>query len=125
METAKFENIIDSDELERARKKAKRREWRNRKILEAQNFYHAHHDEILIIVPAAAALLTTCVKVGGKQIKLAKEKNLKENYCYDRSLGHYWALRRNPSNAEWLEIDRRKRNGERLADILEDLRLLK
>lgn len=117
--------IIDADELERARKKAKRRERRQKMYNNTVNWYYNNREEILIFVPAACAALTTIIKVGGKQMRLNKEKNLKENYCYDRSLGHYWALRRAPSNAEWVEIDRRKKNGERLADILSELRLLK
>ena len=54
-----------------------------------------------------------------------KEKDLKDLYCYDRSLGHYWRLRRELTNAEWIEIDKRKNNGERLADILDELKVLK
>ena len=60
-----------------------------------------------------------------KRINLRKQEELKDLYCYDRSLGHYWRLRRELTNAEWLEIDRRKKNGERLADILEELKVLK
>ena len=50
---------------------------------------------------------------------------MKDLYCYDRSLGHYWRLRRELSNKEWLEIDQRKKNGERLADILDEMKVLK
>jgi len=50
---------------------------------------------------------------------------LKDLYCYDRSLGHYWKLRRELTNSEWVEIDQRKQNGERLADILDELKALK
>ena len=86
-----------------------------------REFYLEHQDEIKFATPlvlgGAAAI--------GKHVRHRKAKNLKENYCYDRSLGHYWSLRRTPSNREWLEIDRRKRNGERLADILSEMRLLK
>lgn len=117
--------IINADELEKARKKAKRREWFREKRSDAENWYYNHRQEILVIAPVALTALTTIIKVGGKHVNLSKEKNLKENYCYDRSLGHYWALRRAPSNAEWVEIDRRKKNGERLADILSELKLLK
>ena len=117
--------VVDSDELEKARKKAKRREWFREKKVDAENWYYNHRQEIIVIAPVALTALTTVIKVAGKKHNLSKEKHLKENYCYDRSLGHYWALRRTPTNAEWIEIDRRKRNGERLADILSELRLLK
>lgn len=59
-----------------------------------------------------------------QQDRLKKAKDLKELYCYDRSLGHYWKLRRELTNDEWLAIDARKRSGERLADILKELNVL-
>lgn len=69
--------------------------------------------------------VTTVCKVVGKRITLHKEEGVKNLYCYDRSLGHYWRLRRELSNKEWLEIDQRKKNGERLSDILAELKVLK
>ena len=60
-----------------------------------------------------------------KRINLRKQEELKDLYCYDRSLGHYWRLRRELSNKEWLEIDQRKKNGERLSDILAEMTVLK
>lgn len=80
----------------------------------------------------AIGIGTFAVGVGGRMIKDAKhrhrvneEKQLKNNYCYDRSLGHYWKLRRELTNDEWVMIDKRKRNGERLGDILAELKVLK
>lgn len=84
-----------------------------------------HKDEIMILGPVILSAVTTIVKIGGKHVNLHKEQNLKDLYCYDRSLGHYWALRRELTNKEWLEIDARKKNGERLADILAELKVLK
>lgn len=51
---------------------------------------------------------TTLVKVVGRRINLKKQQAVKELYCYDRSLGHYWRLKRELSNAEWVAIDKRK-----------------
>ena len=80
---------------------------------------------VIALTPFIFGSVTAITKVVGKQIKLGKEKELKELYCYDRSLGHYWRLRREVSNREWLEIDNRKSNGERLADILSEMKVLK
>lgn len=55
----------------------------------------------------------------------SERERIKEEYCYDRSLGHYWALRRPLSNSEWREIENRRSNGEKLGDILEQLKVLK
>lgn len=74
-----------------------------------------------VLLPVAGGITKTCIK----RKNLCKEEHLKEEYCYDRSLGHYWALKRKLSNKEWLEIEERRKNGDRLADILADLRVLK
>lgn len=75
------------------------------------------------------ALASSGLSFGGRLIRKHMDKRnimeTKDLYCYDRSLGHYWKLRRELSNNEWLEIDRRKKDGERLADILEELKVLK
>ena len=84
-----------------------------------------HSNELKVFVPIAVASAATIAKVVGKRANLHKEESLKTRYYYDRSLGHYWSLNRNLSNKEWLDIDRRKRNGERLSDILADLKVLK
>jgi hypothetical protein len=75
---------------------------------------------VIILVPIAAA----AVKAVGKGRNLHKEEELKERYIYDRSLGHYWKLRRELTNKEYLEIDSRRKNGERMADILNEMRVL-
>lgn len=84
-----------------------------------------HQGELIvwgsILVPVVGGVVKTCIR----NRNLHKEEHLKEEYCYDRSLGHYWALKRKLSNKEWLEIEERRKNGDRLADILADLRVLK
>lgn len=82
-------------------------------------------ETIIVLAPVVIGGVTTITKVVGKQMKLHKEKVLKNLYCYDRSLGHYWRLKRELTNKEWVSIDRRKSNGERLADILTEMRVLK
>ena len=80
------------------------------------------HKELLI---AAVPLVGVATKAVLTHSKLHKEQDLKDLYCYDRSLGHYWKLRRKLSTREWSEIDRRKQNGERLGEILESMGVLK
>lgn len=94
--------------------------------LEAAKWWVIRNKEsLVIIVPVVVSGVTTVVKVVGKHVNLHKAESVKNLYCYDRSLGHYWRLRRELSNKEWLEIDRRKSNGERLADILSEMKVLK
>ena len=80
---------------------------------------------LVVVVPVFVGALTTILRVSTKAINNHNEKQLKELYCYDRSLGHYWKLRRPLRNSEWVEIEQRRKQGERLADILSELRVLK
>ena len=87
-----------------------------------------HYQEIIIWSTIGTTVGGFAVKGIHDVVKtnqINKQEKLQNEYCYDRSLGHYWELKRKPSNQEWVEIDRRKRSGERLADILSDMRLLK
>ncbi len=120
--------IIDVTELNEAGKKAKFREFKENLKQKANNvrwWIRDNKEMIMVLGPGAIAGVVTIVKTIGRHVNLRKEENIKDMYCYDRSLGHYWQLRRELTNKEWLEIDTRKKNGERLADILEELKVLK
>ncbi len=80
----------------------------------------------------AAGLGIAVLKLGGKAVKAVArihcantESRNRDLRCYDASLGHYWELKRKLRKEDWLKIDRRKRSGERLGDILNDLGVLK
>lgn len=114
--------VID---FEKAKRKTRVKEWARSKTNNAANWFYNNKEVIMVLGPVFIGAVTTGVKVVGKRVNLKKEKNLKNLYCYDRSLGHYWRLRRKLSNSEWVEIDRRRNKGERLADILNELKVLK
>lgn len=120
--------VYDIKALEKARKKAQRRESFQRKTNEIECWIANHKEIIAVVVPVglgAAGVITKGVRAIGRNRKMKKEQDLKELYCYDRSLGHYWKLRRELTNSEWVEIDKRKKRGERLADILNEMKVLK
>lgn len=91
----------------------------------AKRWVAENKETVVIAAPVVIGALTTFTKVVGRRVNLRKQESIKNLYCYDRSLGHYWSLRRELTNREWLAIDERKKNGERLADILSELRVLK
>lgn len=95
------------------------------KIQDGKEWFMRNKEVIIPLVPVVIGSTATITKVVGKHINLHKQESVKNLYCYDRSLGHYWRLKRELSNKEWLEIDRRKKNGERLSDILSELKVLK
>ena len=114
--------IIDiTKAMKRAERKAR---WRAR-FNAAKEWVDDNKQVLMVAVPAVATVVGTGVKVLGKRHNLRVEERNKDLRCYDASLGHYWELKRRLTNEEWVKIDRRKRNGERLADILDELRVLK
>lgn len=111
-------------------KKAKWFIWKTKtnakiKAKKAKEWIVDNKEFVIFLTPMVIGGLTTVVKVVGKHVNLRKEESLKNLYCYDRSLGHYWKLNRELTNDEWVYIDRQKESGERLADILSDLKVLK
>ena len=119
--------VYDYDELVNNKKKADRRAWVYEKVNKAKWFVEDHKAQIAAIAAATPVVVGTIMQIArmvSQQDRLKKAKDLKELYCYDRSLGHYWKLRRELTNDEWLAIDARKRSGERLADILKELNVL-
>ncbi len=114
--------------IKKAKIESKKRQilgWFEAKIQNGKGFVIRNKEYLLTLTPVLIGGVTTVCKVVGKRMNLCKQKEVKDLYCYDRSLGHYWRLRRELSNKEWVDIDRRKRNGERLADILESMKVLK
>ena len=95
------------------------------KVREVKDWASANKEALIILTPVVIGGVTTVIKVTGKHINLRKEESLKNLYCYDRSLGHYWKLKRKLSNKEWLEIDARKNKGESLSNILASFKVLK
>lgn len=119
--------VYDYDELVNNKKKADRRAWVYEKVNKAKWFVEDHKAQIAAVAAATPVVVGTIMQIArmvSQQDRLKKVKDLKELYCYDRSLGHYWKLRRELTNDEWLAIDARKRSGERLADILKELNVL-
>lgn len=119
--------VYDYDELVNNKKKADRRAWVYEKVNKAKWFVEDHKAQIAAVAAATPVVVGTIMQIArmvSQQDRLKKAKDLKELYCYDRSLGHYWKLRRKLTNDEWLAIDARKRSGERLADILKELNVL-
>ena len=118
-------NFIDLNSIRRKQKIDKFKKNVKDNVNKGLKWTNEHIEELAIIIPAVVAGGKVVARLANNCIQVKKEQDLKELYCYDRHLGHYWRLRRELSNKEWLEIDRRKANGERLADILAELKVLK
>ena len=117
----KNNKVVEFDCCTKEQKRADMKEKIASKLHDTANWIRYNKDFIILVAPIVVA----GTKFIGKRINLRKEEMLKDLYVYDRSGGHYWRLRRSLSNKEWLEFDNRRKNGERVADILSDFRVLK
>lgn len=89
-----------------------KRTWKERikfQFSKGKEWVVRNKEQLIVITPIAVSGITTIIKVVAKHNNWRKQEELHDLYCYDRSLGHYWRLRRELSNKEWLEIDRRKK----------------
>lgn len=130
-----YYHMFDVPEVEKAKKERERQEKsekRKQKMTKVKEAVAKGLTTVLCVgVPTVVALtpaivaITGAVKSAHRKAIVETEKQSKEIYCYDRSLGHYWELERKLSNRDWIEINRRKEQGEKLADILADMKVLK
>lgn len=95
------------------------------KLERASCWWREHQTEISVFGPVLISGTVEMIKIISKQKKQNEERYLKENYIYDRSMGHYYELRRKLKSSEWLMIEKRKSYGEPLGEILQDMRVLK
>ena len=112
--------------MEKQRKTLK--QWFHEKSCAIKWWWDENRDWAIVVVPVVGGMAMWTLKkvVAGTitGINLNKEERLKELYVYDRSLGHYWKLRRKLSTNEWLEVDSRRKLGEAMGDILRDMRVI-
>ena len=130
-----FFNMFDTTELEKNRKKEEKRAKKRAKKLKAierkQKIVKGLMTAVAVGVPTVIAvapvvkMITNAVISANRRAAVKTEQESKEIYCYDRSLGHYWELKRKLTNSDWIKINSRKANGESLADILTDMDVLK
>jgi len=111
------ENI---DEFKKELKKRKLKE----KIDQAKAFVEDHPTESLAAATAAIGAVVGLIKRGDRKADIRKMEKLKELYIYDRSIGGYWKVRRRLTTSDMLEIERQKKLGRSLGEILQDMRLL-
>ena len=91
----------------------------------AKTWVEQNPEKAAVIASGAVAVIQYVGKAAIKEHQNNKEANLLKLRCYDPSKGHYYYLKRELSNKEWLMIDKRRDAGEKLPDILEDMRVLK
>lgn len=81
-----------------------------------------------VAVPAAAfagRATYQAIKKHNRNKRQDKQEKMKRTRIYDRSSGNYWHLKKELSNKQWLEVNKRKKAGEKTGDILRSMKVLK
>ena len=105
-----------------------------RKVVDVKNavrrkveWVKEHPEEAAAIAGGVATLLGVATK-GAKTVmrthNLHKEQQLKDRYIYDRSLGMYLHTKRKLTNKDYVTINKRRQDGEKLSDILSNMGVL-
>ena len=121
------EKNVTMEDFKKESKRRERKEKMDKFITNVLSKAEEHKEEIAFLTPVVIAGIGGITKVTKQIIRnrsLSKKEELKTLYCYDRSLGHYWKLKRPLSNNDWVQINDRRKRGESLADILSSMKVL-
>jgi len=117
-----YENeVIDFKKLKRAKRRATIRE-----NLKSLGQWACENKEISI--PSGVALIGGASKLASSMMRkhaVNKEIDFKKRTIYDHSLGRYVELKKPLTSEQSLTIEQRRKNGESLHVILNDMNLLK
>lgn len=115
---------VDINEFKKEAKirklKAKVEEIKNKAV----DLITEHPTEALALATTLIGSAVGLARRADRKKDLREQQRLRDEYIYDRSLGSYWRTRRKMTNSEKLEVERRRRGGESLGEILRDMRLL-
>lgn len=96
-----------------------------RRVKKVRVWINDNRETVVVVAPIVIGGAIKISQLALRRHNIHLETRNKELFVYDRSLGHYWELRRKLSNNEWLAIETRRKSGENLAQILSSLRVLK
>lgn len=106
-------------------RKEKAKAWLKNRKTDIQCFWAENKEDVIAVAPIAIAAAVGLGKAISKHNAIKQEQILKDRKIYDPRMGHYYEMKKKPTNWQWTEIDRRFRNGEGYGDILADMGLLK
>ena len=119
---------IDIVDFKKEEKRRERKERFNKKANIIANWIRNNKETLAIVIPVVGVSIKGTAKIIkgiSKNVALSQEKQLKEKFIYDRSLGKYLELKKPLTNAQMKSILERKDNGEKLGSILQNMNLLK
>lgn len=125
------QKIVSMEDFKREQRRRDLEKEKKSKLDDATNWFNNNREFALIVIPAVVTVSTILLKGGISLVKSAyrtkqanKIQQQKARTMYDHSLHRYWTLNRDLTNGEMLEIARRRKDGEKLAEILRDLKVI-
>lgn len=116
------DKVFDIRKLER---KAKRREWFEKKIKQTKDWCSDNTELLMTVVPSGIGLLSLGIRMMGRRNAARRVQKEKDLRVWDPSLGQWLDLKRKLSNGEKIAYDYRIKNGGRRIDILYKMGVLK
>lgn len=115
---------IDKEKLEEAKMKAKEALQKGKEAVgKCYTWVRDNKEDLMGLIPLVFGGIGVAKAL--KPTFGERERDRKDNEYYDPCTGMRWRLKRKPTNSEWAELARRKRCGEAVEDILDDMRILK
>ena len=106
--------------------KAETKQKLEEKFYAAKEWAKENKDVVIAVAPSLIMGAVEVIKILAKKGYVSEEKKFRTKYVYDRDNGHYYELKRRPSNTEWLLIDQRKEVSDiPLGVVLDNMGLLK
>lgn len=123
--------VLKMEDFKREQRRRDLEKEKKSKLDNATEWFNNNRDFAIIVIPAVITVSTILLKGGISLVKSVyrtkqanKIQQQKARTMYDYSLHRYWTLKRDLTNNEMLEIARRRKDGEKLAEILRDLKVI-
>jgi len=81
------------------------------------------NQEVVYVISGITTIAYSIVKKIRKNAVL-KEQEFHRTHIFDRSLNHWWSLKRDLTTNEMLEYEHRRATGETIGEILESMKVL-
>lgn len=120
-----MEEFVTVDDRDWKQKLKDKWEDGKRKTKEAAEKLWENREVAIPVAIAALTAVSSMIKGHNRRKELEEAEIRRERAFYDRSLGVYWETRRPLTTNEMLEVEERKKAGESIGAILDDMGLLK
>ena len=101
--------------------------WENAKQ-KASDFMETCKQNKETVIAVASVVIPGAIEIGKMAVKnrdKREENDRRKRAMWDPVEGHWWYLRRELTSSEYLEVERRVRDGEARGEVLDDMGLLR